>query len=106
VYGVPQFGVAQYPQPAGAVRPPYRGMAIASFVVALVGLVFVLIPFLCLAMAVLGVVFGHIAQSHMRFDRRPGSGRGFALAGLIIGYVGIAAGIIAWVGFAVAYANR
>jgi len=64
-----------YYQPA----PPTNGMAIASLVVSLT------VPFLG---PILAVVFGHIALSQIQ--RRGDGGRGMAIAGLVIGYIGIA----------------
>lgn len=75
-YAVP-VAVAPYGyyQPA----PSTNGMAIASLVVSLT------VPFLG---PILAVVFGHIALSQI--SRRGDGGRGMAIAGLVIGYIGIA----------------
>lgn len=75
-YAVP-VAVAPYGyyQPA----PPTNGMAIASLVVSLT------VPFLG---PILAVVFGHIALSQI--SRKGDGGRGMAIAGLVIGYIGIA----------------
>jgi amino acid transporter len=73
-----------YPATPGgyAVAPPAgtNGFAIASFVLSF---------FFCLygIGAILAVVFGHIARSQIR--RTGQQGAGLALAGMIIGYVGI-----------------
>lgn len=67
--------------------------AITSFVLSLVGITLccgLIIP------SVLGVVFGHI--SLLRTKRDPLlSGRGLAIAGTIIGYLGIAVGVLSWI---------
>jgi Domain of unknown function (DUF4190) len=76
-----------------AALPPYKsgtnGIAIASLVSSLVGLFF--LPFVG---TVVGVVLGHVARR--RIANEPQDGDGFAIAGLIIGYLGIAL----WMGFA------
>lgn len=65
----------------GAPSTSTNGMAIASFVTALVGL------------SLLGVIFGHVAQSQIK--RTNESGNGFAIAGLVLGYLGC----IGWLWF-------
>jgi hypothetical protein len=52
---------------------------------------------------VVGIVFGHLALSQLK--RSGEKGHGFALAGLIIGYVGVGLGIIViaiWISFTAA----
>jgi hypothetical protein len=49
--------------------------------------------------AVLGVIFGHIALNEINRSQGQLQGRGIATAGLIIGYVHIAAGICALLAF-------
>ncbi|MFT4234045.1 MAG: DUF4190 domain-containing protein [Microbacterium sp.] len=66
------YGGTAYPYP---VAPPTDGFAITSLVLALCGL------------AILPVIFGHVALS--RIKQNGTGGRGLALAGLIIGYVEI-----------------
>lgn len=108
LYGVPQYGAVQFGPPQyginGDIRAPYRGMAIASFVTAVVGVVLVLIPIIALILAILGVVFGHVSLTQFRRDPQPRPGRGLAVAGLVIGYVGVVASLVVWVAFAAAYA--
>lgn len=55
------------------VSRPTDGMAIASFVCALLGL------------NVVAVILGHVALS--RINREHVGGKGFAIAGLVIGYL-------------------
>lgn len=57
-----------------------NGMAIASFITSLVGL------------GVVGVILGHIAMSQIK--KSGAAGKGFAIAGLIIGYLSIAIAIV------------
>ncbi|MCF2530158.1 DUF4190 domain-containing protein [Yinghuangia soli] len=61
-------------------QPGTNGMAIASLVLSIV----------CLSGvgSVLGVIFGHIALGQI--ERTGQQGRGMAIAGLVIGYVGLA----------------
>ncbi|RSN57371.1 DUF4190 domain-containing protein [Amycolatopsis sp. WAC 04182] len=60
------------------VRPPDQGMAVASLVCSLIGLL------MCFP-AILGIIFGHIALSKAK--RGEAGGQGMAQAGMIIGYV-------------------
>ena len=71
----PQF------QPA----PPTNVLAIASLILSISS--FVALP---LIGSIAGVVCGHIARSQLRESRYASEGNGVALAGLIIGWVGIA----------------
>lgn len=75
-----------YPRTAGN-----NGMAIASFVLGLVGLTGFCYwcPFVT---SILAIVFGHIARGQIR--RGLGTGDGFALAGLVLGYSGIVLSLI------------
>ena len=66
--------VNETPKP---VSPGY-GFAIASLVCSLVGLI---VPLL----GILGIIFGFIALGQIK-DYTPGSGRGMAKAGVIIGF--------------------
>jgi hypothetical protein len=61
-----------------------NSLAIVSLVTSVIGL------------GVVGVITGHIGLSQMR--RTQEQGRGLALAGLIVGYVSIAAGLLALIG--------
>ncbi|QBE49872.1 DUF4190 domain-containing protein [Leucobacter triazinivorans] len=77
-----------YPQPVGAPQAPLNALALVSFI----GSFFV---------SLVGIICGHIALSQIK--RRGERGRGFALAGTIIGYVALAGTILAViVGIAVA----
>jgi hypothetical protein len=68
-------------------------MAIASLVCSVVGL------FLCGVPAILGVIFGGIGLSQTKDNAR--SGRGLAIAGLIIGVLAV----LAWGALWIAVAN-
>ena len=66
-----------YP-PAG----PTSGMAIASLVCSLLGI------------GLVGVILGHLALNEIKKSNGYTQGRGLAIAGLIIGYLQIAAGVV------------
>ncbi len=72
------------PQYLAGQAPGMSAFAVTSFVLSLVWLYGV--------GAILAIIFGHISLNHIR--KRGERGRGLALAGLIIGYVGLA-GLIA-----------
>lgn len=77
-YGPPSGG---YGQPGGYGAPPAgktNGMAIASLICSLLGLV------TCVS-AIVGVILGHIALGQIK--RTGEEGRGMAMAGVIVGYV-------------------
>jgi Domain of unknown function (DUF4190) len=90
-YGQPGYGQmpGAYPPPAYGYPPPYgyapeqrrtNGLAIASMILGIVWLWWI--------GSILAVIFGHIALGQMK--RRSESGRGMAIAGLVLGYIGIA----------------
>lgn len=68
----------QYYVQQAYVRPPDQGMAVASLVCSLIGLI------MCFP-ALLGIIFGHIALGKAK--RGEAGGQGMAQAGMIIGYV-------------------
>jgi len=72
--GMMQMGYAQTPRT--------NGLAIASLVCSLLGLA------TCAATSILGVIFGHLAKSQIKQSGE--EGEGMALAGLIVGYIGLA----------------
>jgi uncharacterized membrane protein len=72
--------------PAPVVASGTNGLAIASFVCSL----------LCISLV--GVILGHIAMSQMK--KNPQDGRGLAIAGLVLGYIGLAVTVI-WFVFVV-----
>jgi hypothetical protein len=82
-YQQPGYPQAAYPQPAYGqpvyVNPnPTNGMAIASLVCSLAGLLTIL-------SAPVGAILGHVARKQIR--ERGGQGDGMALAGIIVGWV-------------------
>ncbi len=70
---------------------PTSGLAIASLVLSIIALVGFVVWFLSIPLAVLAIVFGHITRSSVRRLRGRLGGGGMALAGLIMGYLSLAA---------------
>lgn len=79
--------MAQEYGPPGAPVQTARemnGLAIAAFVVALVGL--------CSPLGILGLIFGYIAKSQIK--ARNNSGGGLATAGIVLGWISVIGFII------------
>ena len=74
-----------YPGYGGPMPPKTSGMAIASLVLSLVGFFWIL-PVIG---SVLGVIFGHMALGEIKRSGGVVEGQGLAIAGLVIGYVGV-----------------
>lgn len=90
---VPQHGYGQ--AYAVAPTPPTSTMAILSLVLSITG-----VTILPVIGSVIGVVTGHIALNQLRSSGE--SGRGLAVAGLVVGYVGLT--LLVVVGVMIAYA--
>jgi hypothetical protein len=87
-----------YPYPAQPA-PRNSGMAVASLVLGLVGL---FVSWFTFGIpSILAVIFGHIGISQTRPDRGL-SGRGMAIAGLVLGYIVVAFAV--YVSIVVVYA--
>jgi hypothetical protein len=71
-------------------QSPVSPLAIWSLVLGIAALVFC-----CLPLAIPAVICGHLARSRVSQAPQAVSGSGMALAGLITGYLGIAATILA-----------
>ena len=71
-------------------RPPTNGMAVASMVLGILGVV----GMIWIVSPILALVFGYIAKGQI--DRSGGAqeGRGYAIAGIVLGWVGIVFGIL------------
>lgn len=83
--------------PAGFMPPiAARGPQTGTNVMAILALVF------GIGGGLLGVIFGHVALSQIK--RTGESGRGLAIAGLVLGYIGLTL-LIAWLIFVVILAN-
>ncbi len=81
-YPATAYPATAYPGYAGPMPPKTSGMAIASLVLSLLGLV--ILP---LIGPVLGVIFGHMALGEIKRSGGAVEGQGLAMAGLVIGYV-------------------
>ncbi len=93
--GQPQYPQnPQYPQyPSGGyggASPSAKtnGLAVASLVCSCVGVILFTLP------CILGVIFGFVARSQIRRSQGAQKGDGLALAGIIVGFAGIALLII------------
>ena len=83
--------------PAPPTVPSTNGFSIASLVLGIVWVFGV--------GAILAVIFGFVARQQIRESRGRQGGSGMALAGIILGFVGIA-GLILWIVFVVAVVNN
>jgi hypothetical protein len=92
--GPPQWGAPQPSTPQWGVQPwgsaPPRRTNPLAIVSLVAGLAQFLLPFIA---AVVAIVTGHIARSQIRRSNEEGSG--MALAGLILGYIGVALSVLA-----------
>ncbi|WP_402467539.1 DUF4190 domain-containing protein [Isoptericola aurantiacus] len=73
-----------YAQPRYVVRPPTNGLAIASLVLGILWLSWV--------GSILALIFGYVALGQIRSapPQSPQQGHGLALAGVVLGWVGVA----------------
>ncbi|WP_203981152.1 DUF4190 domain-containing protein [Planosporangium flavigriseum] len=83
--GQPTLPAPYSPQPVYVIQQqlPTSGMAVASMVLAIIGLVSGCCSFG--VPSILAVIFGHVALGETRSGRK--SGHGMAVAGLVMGYV-------------------
>lgn len=83
-YGQPAYGQPGYGQPAYG-QPVYRaatnGMAVASLVLGIVWLYWI--------GSILALVFGYIARKQIDESNGTQQGRGMAVAGIVLGWVGV-----------------
>ncbi len=77
---------------ANSSQPQTNGMAIASLILGIVGLIlgvlFLFIP------NILAIVFGHVASSQIKNSQGAQTGQGMAVAGLIMGYFIVVIGVV------------
>jgi hypothetical protein len=78
-----------YP-PSGYQQPSTNGLAIASLVLGLVGWT------VCVG-SIVAIVLGFVAQSQIRKSGGRQGGEGLARAGIILGFIGLAAIILLFV---------
>jgi Domain of unknown function (DUF4190) len=123
-YGSPQYGNPQYPygqdpnaQYPNAQYPAYpapygygytpptstSNLAIASMVTSIAGAVTLFCWGIGAIAALVGAILGHVALRKLRTSGQ--RGRGFALAGVIVGWIGFVLGIVVLIAFIVAVAN-
>jgi Domain of unknown function (DUF4190) len=89
------------PAPPAAGQTPYQprptsptnGLAIASLVLGIAGLVF----YVCGIASILALVFGYMAKGQIDQSGGTQQGRGMAIAGIIMGWIGVAILVIFWV---------
>ncbi len=94
----------QYPQqPGGYGQQPYgqapktNGMAIASLVLGIL--------WICSVGSILAVVFGYMAKNQIKESGGMEQGDGMAMAGIVLGWIGIAFLILYLIGLAVGFAT-
>ena len=80
-YQAPQGGIAP-----NMVAPPTSGLAIASMVCGIVGIMLCYVNGL---LALPAVICGHMALKKIDNSLTPMGGRGMAIAGLVTGYIGL-----------------
>jgi hypothetical protein len=83
--GYPQHGYQVPPPPQAQPRVGNNGFAVASLVLSLLW-----VFGLC---SLLAVIFGHIALSQIK--KTGELGQGFAIAGLVLGYIGLGIMVLA-----------
>lgn len=98
------------PNPYGGSSGPYQqqkptnGLAIASMVTSLVGLLGCLCYGLGGIIGLIGAILGHVALRQIKTGGQ--QGRGMALAGVIVGWLVLALAIIGWVVLGIVIANE
>lgn len=85
-------GYGGYTTPVMPVGQKTNGLSIASLVVSLSGAVFLLCYGAGGLLGLVGAILGHVAQRQIR-ERGEGGG-GMALAGVIVGWIALALGIV------------
>lgn len=104
--GYPAAGYPGYGYPPVMASPPTNGMAIASMVVSIVGILGLCGYGVGGYIGIVGAILGHVAKRQIR--ERGESGDGMALAGIILGWIATAIAVIATiaiVGFIIWAAN-
>jgi Domain of unknown function (DUF4190) len=78
----PPYGSGPFPQYTPTTPVRTNGLAIASLVLGIIWIFWV--------GSILAVIFGHVALSQIKRSMGTIAGRGLAIAGLVLGYVGLA----------------
>ena len=84
-YGQPQYPQSQYPPqggPPGGQPQKTNGMAVASLILGIL--------WICSIGSILAVIFGTMAKKQIDASQGRETGRGLAVAGLVLGWIGIA----------------
>ena len=83
-----QYGYGQpaYPQPAYPAQPKTNGMAIASLVLGIL--------WICWVGSILALVLGYVGKKQIDNSQGTEGGRGLAIAGITLGWIGI--GFLVW----------
>ena len=85
--------------PPYAPRPKTNGLALASMILGILGITVGLCLLFFPVMPILAVIFGHIGMAQIARTGAPG--RGYAIAGLATGYVGIALALLWLIGITI-----
>lgn len=93
-YSSAPYAGASYGFPATPRPAQIEGLAIASFVVALVGLVMLCIYGLGVVACIIAIPLAVTARQRIKDSQGSLTGEGFATAGLIIGVIGTALGAL------------
>nr|WP_296779081.1 DUF4190 domain-containing protein [Rhodococcus sp. (in: high G+C Gram-positive bacteria)] len=92
-YGQPQPGY-QYGYPQQPINPEKNGLGLASLILAIVGLVFGIIPFtgfICLILGIVGLALGFAGLSRVRKNKA--TNKKTAISGIVVSVLAIALGI-------------
>lgn len=93
-YGQPQQGYPYGYAPQQPVNPEKNGLGLASLILALVGLVFGIIPFtgfICLILGIVGLILGLAGISRVRKNKA--TNKKTAISGVVVSVLAIALGI-------------
>lgn len=82
--------------PVYAVARPQNGMASAALALGILGLVFFWFPVLGIIMAALGAILGGAGLAAAERDPQLAGSRGSAIAGLVLGGVGLVFALLVW----------
>lgn len=92
----PAYGYASPPgfppPPVYQAKPKANGLALTSMILGILGITVGICLLFFPVLPILAVVFGHIGLTQTRKTGAPG--RGYAIAGLVTGYIGIALAIL------------
>ncbi len=89
---VPSTPLVTAPTYGPAVKPPPNGFAIVSLILGIAWLYWI--------GSILALVFGYVAIIQIRQNRE--SGRGLAIAGIVLGWIGVGIGLLILIGSFVA----